>query len=107
MLLSRSEAIGRSLSAIRENRTTFEEAFAQLRAAAERRRLEKERAKWLAEDRRAFTQEEQALISRILRGRASEVLVRGFNSELTRFSCSDLWAITGVVSYAILPASSP
>jgi sentrin-specific protease 1 len=80
----RTKAINRVLETLKRDRVSFERSFAALRAEEKRRQLEKERVKWLAEDRRPFTQVEQDLISRVLRGRANEVLASGFNTELTR-----------------------
>jgi len=82
---SRTKAINRVLETLKRDRVSFERSFAALRAEEKRRQLEKERVKWLAEDRRPFTQVEQDLISRVLRGRANEVLASGFNTELTRY----------------------
>jgi Ulp1 family protease len=78
------EAIDRSHAALENTQSAFARAFIELRVEEKRRRLEKARVKWLSEDRRPFTPEEQALVSRILRGRGAEVMVTGFNTELTR-----------------------
>lgn len=77
-------AINKSRAELENEHSAFERAFVRLRLKEQRRRLKKARAKWLADDRRPFTLEEKALTSRVLRGRAAEVLVTGFNTELTR-----------------------
>lgn len=82
--MHRLAAINKSRAELENEHSAFERAFVRLRLKEQRRRLKKARAKWLADDRRPFTLEEKALTSRVLRGRAAEVLVTGFNTELTR-----------------------